>query len=292
MNEGSSADRPSIPTLANMLKKSIFLTSNTNIRQDGKIHSYCGLRLPDIPPAGVGVPIVYHNLDPPSHQCSMCNVTMWYNERSEKIRKAVTPSFSLCCRDASKFKDRIEVYNSMFCFTSFRARIDHSVNSGRGPYTFRINSQNYHRIDSLLPAEGVPLRYTQLYFFDTQNEIRNKMSAFMTNETPETVNKNIVANLIQMLEQTSAMAKSFRMAKEWCRSHGDANFGLRFLSERTSTGQYSAPTVSEVSSLIINDFREGLPIRDIVVNKNKIGLQRILELHPSYMALQYPLLFP
>nr|GEU67708.1 delta(12) fatty acid desaturase DES8.11-like [Tanacetum cinerariifolium] len=35
-----------------MLKKSIFLTSNTNIRQDGKIHSYCGLRLADIPAAG------------------------------------------------------------------------------------------------------------------------------------------------------------------------------------------------------------------------------------------------
>ncbi|GJU68794.1 AT-hook motif-containing protein [Tanacetum coccineum] len=180
----------------------------------------------------------------------------------------------------------------MFCFTSFGARIDHSVNSGRGPYTFRINGQNYHRIGSLLPAEGVPPRYAQLYFFDTQNEIRNRMSAFMSKEAPETVDENIVANLIQMLDQTSAMAKSFRMAKEWCRSHGDANFGLRLLSERTTTRQYNAPTVSEVSALIINDFGDGLPIRDIVVNKNNTGPQRISELHPSYMALQYPLLFP
>nr|GEX98695.1 hypothetical protein CTI12_AA123990 [Tanacetum cinerariifolium] len=117
------------------------------------------------------------------------------------------------------------------------------------------------------------------------------MSAFMIKETPETVDKNIVANLIQMLDQTSAMAKSFRMAKEWRRSHGDANFGLRLLSERTATRQYNAPTVSEVSALIINDFGDGLPIRDIVVNKNNTGPQRILELHPSYMALQYPLLF-
>ncbi|GJV63089.1 hypothetical protein Tco_1473917 [Tanacetum coccineum] len=154
----------------------------------------------------------------------------------------------------------------MFCFTSFGARIDHSVNSGRGPYTFRINGQNYHRMGSLLPAEGVPLRYAQLYFFDTHNEIRNRMSAFMSKETPETVDKNIVANLIQMLDQTSAMAKSFRMAKEWCRSH--------------------------VLALIINDFGDGLPTRDIVVNKNNTSPQRILELHPSYMALQYPLLFP
>nr|GEY55263.1 hypothetical protein [Tanacetum cinerariifolium] len=104
-----------------MLNKYIFLTSNTNIRQDGKIYSYCGLRLADIPAAGAGtssaskyahtrvgrrpkgVPIVYHNLGPPSHQCFMCNATMWYNERSEKSKKAVTPSFSLCCQD--DFKD-------------------------------------------------------------------------------------------------------------------------------------------------------------------------------------------
>nr|GEU74546.1 hypothetical protein [Tanacetum cinerariifolium] len=143
MNEGSLADRPSIPTLANMLNNSIFLTSNTNIRQDGKIHSYCGLKLVDIPAGDAGVDVVYHNLGPPSHQCSMCNATMW-----------------------------------------------------------------------------------------------NRMSTFMSKETPETVDKNIVANLIQMLDQTSAMAKSFRMAKEWCRSYNDANFGLRLLSERTATRQY------------------------------------------------------
>nr|GEV80197.1 ATP-dependent DNA helicase PIF1-like [Tanacetum cinerariifolium] len=247
MNEGSSADRPSIPTLANMLNKSIFLNSNTNIRQDGKIHSYCGLRLADIPAVGAGVSIVYHNLGPPSHQCSVCNATMWYNERSEKSRKAVTLSFSLCCQDESTIQ---------------------------------------------LIQKAIPPGYAQLYFFDTQSEIMNKMSAFMTKETPKTVDENIVANLIQMLDQTSAMAKSFRMAKEWCRSHGDANFGLRLLSEITATRQYNAPTVSEVSALIINDFGDDLPIRDIVVNKNNTGPHRISELHPSYMALQYPLLFP
>nr|GEV81394.1 ATP-dependent DNA helicase PIF1-like [Tanacetum cinerariifolium] len=128
-----------------MFNKSIFLTSNTNIGQDGKIHGYCGLRLADIPAAGAGVLIVYHNLGPPSHQCSMCNATMWYNERSEKSRKAVTPSFSLCCQDGkvllprfndtpqplkklpdyndpttSKFKDQIRVtYGNPDLFVAF-----------------------------------------------------------------------------------------------------------------------------------------------------------------------------
>nr|GEV94786.1 reverse transcriptase domain-containing protein [Tanacetum cinerariifolium] len=54
-----------------------------------------------------------------------------------------------------KFRDKIRVYNSMFCFTSFGARIDHSINKGRAPYTFRINGQNYHCIGSLHPKEGI-----------------------------------------------------------------------------------------------------------------------------------------
>ncbi|GJZ41767.1 ATP-dependent DNA helicase PIF1-like protein, partial [Tanacetum coccineum] len=58
------------------------------------------------------------------------------------------------------------------------------------------------------------------------------------------------------------------------------------------TDKYNAPTVSEVAALIVNDFGDGIPVRDIVVNKNNVSPQCISELHPSYMALQYPLLFP
>ncbi|GKB15391.1 ATP-dependent DNA helicase PIF1-like protein [Tanacetum coccineum] len=198
---GSLADRMVNPTLSNMLNKSVFMTSNTIIGEDGKVHSYCGLRLVEIPASGSGlkqhehlqlrgthipvaegdphvftlpngVPGIYHNLGPPSYQCSMFNVAMWYDERTDK------------------------------------------------------------------------------------NEIRNRMSAFMSKETPKTVDNSGQPDLI-----------------------------------RTATRQYNAHTVSEVAALIINDFGDGLPSRDIVVNKNT-GPQRISELHPSYMVLQYPLLFP
>ncbi|GKB93521.1 reverse transcriptase domain-containing protein [Tanacetum coccineum] len=48
----------------------------------------------------------------------------------------------------------------------------------------------------------------------------------------------------------------------------------------------------EVVALITNGFGDGVPTRDIIVNKKDSGPKRISELHPSYMALQYPLLFP
>ncbi|GJV60884.1 ATP-dependent DNA helicase PIF1-like protein [Tanacetum coccineum] len=67
---------------------------------------------------------------------------------------------------------------------------------------------------------------------------------------------------------------------------------LCLLSERTFVRQYNALTVPEVAALITNDFGDGLPSMDIVVGIKDGGPIRISELHPLYMALQYPLLFP
>ncbi|GJX92956.1 hypothetical protein Tco_0347542 [Tanacetum coccineum] len=181
-----------------------------------------------------GVLVTYHNHGPPSYQCRNCNAQMWYKERNNKGYRAVNPTFSLCCQEGklllpkfketpllldtlhdfkdpgtSKFRDQIRVYNGMFFFTSFSTRIDHSINTGRGVYTFRINGQNYHRIGYVLLASDIQPRYTQLYFFDTHNEVRNWMSAFHDKETSEGVDETIVVGPIVMLDETSAVAKAF-----------------------------------------------------------------------------------
>nr|GEU77125.1 helicase [Tanacetum cinerariifolium] len=101
----------------------------------------------------------------------------------------------------------------------------------------------------------------------------------------------IVGILIEMLDQNSSIAKAFRMAMDWCHSHTTVNVELRLISKRTNLRQYNAPTIIEVVALITNDFEDGSPTRDIIVTNKDSGLQRISELHPSYMALQYPLLF-
>ncbi|GJV25872.1 ATP-dependent DNA helicase PIF1-like protein [Tanacetum coccineum] len=307
MNSGSNhVDRP---LLSNILHTSVIVHSNTIIRWDGNIQSFCGLKLSDIrisntgtssapakgsahikrkatvntldrpfpqtaprttarkarKPAALslaGIEVSYHSLGAPSYECHGCNATMWYEERNNKGNRIANPTFSLCCQKGkvllprfnetpeplkrlldyiqsatSRFRDQIRVYNGMFCFTSFGARIDHSINVGRGLYTFRINRQNYHRYVSLLPKEGTQPR-------------------------------------------------------DWFHSHTSLNMELRLLSERTSSRQYNTPTVAEVSSLITNDFGYEDPTRDIIVNTKDGRPKRISELHPSYMALQYPLLFP
>ncbi|GJV90074.1 helicase [Tanacetum coccineum] len=214
------------------------------------------------------------------------------------MRKEITKGRGLQIQHSYYAANKIRVYNGMFCFTSFGARIDHLINVGRGLYTFRINGQNCHRIRSLLPKDGT--------------------------QPSEGVNGTIVGSLIKMFDQNSSIVKAFQMARYWCYSHtsvnvelrllfertnsrqynaptvaevaalitNSVNVELRLLSERTNSRQYNAPTVAEVAALITNDFGDGAPTRDIVVNKKDSGPKRILELHPSYMALQYPLLFP
>ena len=52
------------------------------------------------------------------------------------------------------------------------------------------------------------------------------------------------------------------------------------------------PTCSEVATIIVGDLSDENIHRDIIVEKRSGLLQQINEIHPKFMAMQYPLLFP
>ncbi|GJV88660.1 DNA helicase [Tanacetum coccineum] len=68
------------------------------------------------------------------------------------------------------FIENIHAYNQMFSMTSFGAKIDESINTGRGPYVFKVSSQVYHWRGSLCPPVGEAPRFLQLYIYDTDNK--------------------------------------------------------------------------------------------------------------------------
>ncbi|GJZ12896.1 putative reverse transcriptase domain-containing protein [Tanacetum coccineum] len=71
---------------------------------DGRLYGYCGLRLVYIVASGSAIKppkrAALTSAGPPSYQCSMCDATIWYAERTDKARRVVHPTFSLCCQDA------------------------------------------------------------------------------------------------------------------------------------------------------------------------------------------------
>ncbi|XP_040381099.1 uncharacterized protein LOC121054713 [Oryza brachyantha] len=60
----------------------------------------------------------------------------------------------------------------------------------------------------------------------------------------------------------------------------------------TDDVQYNLPTSGELAANIVGDFDAGEYRFDILVHDRDFGLHRVSSLHPSYMALQYLLLFP
>ena len=55
--------------------------------------------------------------------------------------------------------------------------VDRSVNDGNGPNIYKINGQVCHRMGSLMPKEGNTPKYAELYIYDTQNEVQNRIQA-------------------------------------------------------------------------------------------------------------------
>ena len=60
----------------------------------------------------------------------------------------------------------------------------------------------------------------------------------------------------------------------------------------TDNNQFELPTSNDIGGLIVGDIGEYEEWRDIIMQEKINNLQRITKLHPSYMALQYILLFP
>jgi hypothetical protein len=127
---------------------------------------------------------------------------MWYNERLNKNVNTSRPKFSLCCSDGKvelpvlkqapkilqdlhtnkdaksrHFLKHLRSFNAMFAFTSMAGKIDHSFNKGTSPPIFRIGGQNYHSIGSLIPSSDQRPKFSQLYIYDTENEVDNRIHA-------------------------------------------------------------------------------------------------------------------
>ncbi|KAI5409390.1 hypothetical protein KIW84_054991 [Lathyrus oleraceus] len=177
----------------------------------------------------------------------------------------------------------------MFSFTSPGMKIYTKFTKGGGPSTLRVHRHTCHRIGMMLSEIGQPPKYAELYIFDTDNGIENRMKCFRDNKH---INRTIVTNPRLMLDKNNVHAKDFRMTHDMFKNHNVKDLKLRLIFYRQIDGMVNnKPTISEVVALIVGDIDIGTK-RDIIIQGHGGNLQRIDEFHPSYLAFQYPLLFP
>lgn len=180
----------------------------------------------------------------------------------------------------------------MFSFTSMGAKVDHQVNARPGPYVYKISGQNYHRMGSLLPQAGNRPMFAQLYIFDTENEVSNRVRSVNFDNDMD-IDQTIVQSLIGMFDQNNQIVKAFRMARDRFEQDNIVPIRLKLTGRRPQdTMQYDLPSNSEIAGLMVGDFGQYDRQRDIIVEHQNLGLKRISDLHPSFMSLQYPILFP
>ena len=174
------------------------------------------------------------------------------------------------------------------------ANIDRTMNDGRGPPVFKICGQIHHRIGSLIPPHGRPPKFIQLYVYDTSAEVENRIASLESEDTiASDLDPTIVQSLVNMLDEHNLFAKQFRMARDRFAGNDTEDFVIRIVGPKNGDPpQYSLPTTDQLAMLVVGDFSCEEFERDIIVQKQTGDLDQISALHPAFMALQYPLLFP
>ncbi|GKE43302.1 hypothetical protein Tco_1470586, partial [Tanacetum coccineum] len=108
-----------------------------------------------------GVSYVYDDLGDCDQWCYHCGATFWFGERLKGHSNSRRPVYHLCCGEGriymeptpdppeyiknllqnKHFMENIRAYNQMFAMTSLGAKIDKSINNGRGPYVFKVSGR-------------------------------------------------------------------------------------------------------------------------------------------------------
>nr|GEV82326.1 helitron helicase-like domain-containing protein [Tanacetum cinerariifolium] len=126
-------------------------------------------------------------------------------------------------------------------------QIDESINNGRGPYVFKISGQLYHWIGSLCPAKGEPPRFLQLYIYDTDNEVNNRMSHFGGDSSA--LQRDIIEGLIDLLDTHNVLVQLFRTSREKLQDMHIPNFKVRLYNVVVAQ-EYKLPTRDMLGAIV------------------------------------------
>nr|GMC72592.1 uncharacterized protein LOC109173038 [Ipomoea batatas] len=219
--------------------------------------------------------------EPPGFCCSSGQVVLVSNQMPSLLKQL----FSEKDEVSRQFQACVRTYNNTFAFTSLGIHnYDKKLTRrNKGIYTFKVQGQMYHFINDLVPGDQPP-KNLQLYFFDTDHEVENRIKG------ADRMEASVVENLIDVLGR-NPYSQFFRNLKDMS-SLDDCNIVIRSnasLDQRV----YNMPTYSQVAAIWVDEQDgSGQNNRDIRV-LGKTGQSHSVKFYYGcYDPLQYPLLFP
>lgn len=195
--------------------------------------------------------------------------------------------------DESKlFLRKIRKFNSCFQMTSFGATKihDHTSDGHNFETTFKIQGQVYHKIGSLMPMPNDDPKFLQIYFMGSCEERMTTRSQYNFIERAE--ERAIVELLENFLENRNQLIQLFKRVSPQLRND---NYQIVIKADKVPSGEcwwnagrFNAPTVDEVAVIMVGDPVDS---RAIKITRHDYTVSTISDIHRSYDALQYPLIF-
>ncbi len=106
----------------------------------------------------------------------------------------------------------------------------------------------YHSVGTLLPNGEEHPQFAQIYIYDTDNELQNRMN-IMPNLDP-----NILMKLQQMLNDINPYVKTFCQASDMLKSNQLLDMKMVITDNRTTDPQrYNIPRAAEVAVIMVGN---------------------------------------
>nr|GEU89584.1 helitron helicase-like domain-containing protein [Tanacetum cinerariifolium] len=177
----------------------------------------------------------YVDLGDYNQRCYRCEESFWY--------KRDPPDYIKNLFQNKHFMKNIRAYNQMFAMTSFGAKIDKSINAGRGSYVFKVSGQIYHWIGSMWHFGGADNSH-----LDT----------------------GMVEGLIRFLDAHNELIQLFRTARDKCMQMDIPDFKICLYNVEGVCG-YELPTSNTLGAIV---FENGITTKkefDVII-EHKDGL--------------------
>jgi hypothetical protein len=106
-----------------------------------------------------------------------------------------------------------------------------------------------------MPSGGKRPEFSQLYIFDTENEVMNRMAVSSHKNCNFRPNEAIVASLLTVFDSHNPVVRFFRIARDRLLNETSDRCSIKIFSSPNQHGNvYSTPIAAEVVGLVINDL--------------------------------------
>lgn len=217
------------------------------------------------------------------------------NDTPQELRTLLSETYvnrngeTVFTQRTQEFQRLIRAYNNAVAFTSLGTNIDNRItNNTHNVYSLRIQGEMYHHLGALVPPDNERVQYAQVYIYDGDEMIQAQQGNFTG------LQRDILDLLNNLLRQHNPYVTSFKMAYQRIAENPDLRLHLRMIDTRAhDPRRYNRPISNEIAGMIVGDENspERRAARDIVIEHQRNGFQRVSELNPSYFPLRYPFMF-